>query len=82
MRIKIPEEFVQELTLLGEKEQKSRDTLIHEAIKEYLARRKVTDISVAFGLWEGRYIDALAYEQALRDEWQVNASDFCYQRSD
>ena len=69
--IDIPEEFVEELMVLGEKEQKSRAALIREAIKEYLARRKVTDMSAAFGLWETRNIDALAYEQALRDEWEA-----------
>lgn len=69
--IDIPEEFVEELMVLGEKEQKSRAALIREAIKEYLVRRKVTDMSAAFGLWEERNIDALAYEQALRDEWEA-----------
>lgn len=68
--IDIPEEFVEALALLGEKEQKSRAALIREAIKEYLTQRQGTDMAAAFGLWQDRQIDALAYEQALRDEWE------------
>ena len=67
--IDLPHEIIKELALLGEKEHKSRDALIHEAIQAYLITHKPTEMPNAFGLWAKNNVATLEYERILRDEW-------------
>lgn len=47
----------------------SRADAMRRAVAAWLRRTKETPAGDAFGLWRGRTTDALAYEDALRDEW-------------
>jgi predicted transcriptional regulator len=60
---------VEELTTLAEQEQRPRATLIREAIGVYLVDRRQTLEHGVFGLWKGRGVDGLRYQQKLRSEW-------------
>ena len=41
---------------------------VRRAVADGLARHKGGG-DAAFGLWKGRGVDGLAYQDALRDEW-------------
>lgn len=66
--IDIPDDELERLNALSEREQRSRASLVREAIAEYLVRRQDADES-AFGLWGERKIDGLAYQKKIRAEW-------------
>ena len=67
--VEIPDEQIQALKSLGEHEKLSRAELIRRALGEYLARHKRDTEGAAFGLWQTRDIDGLAYQEKLRREW-------------
>ena len=68
--IEIPKEVVDELDKIGTNENRSRASLIRDAIDGYLetkADRK--DNTTGFGIWKHRKVDGLAFQQELRNEW-------------
>ncbi|MCX8049545.1 MAG: ribbon-helix-helix domain-containing protein [Methylohalobius sp.] len=69
--IDIPEDLVARLDALRRQTQLSRAEIIRRALRWYLEHTKVQAIEEdeAFGLWRERNIDALAYEDGLREEW-------------
>ncbi|MBI3958361.1 MAG: CopG family transcriptional regulator [Chloroflexi bacterium] len=67
--IDLPQEQIDALDRLQGSE-RSRAALIREAVALYLAQHPANfDELPAFGIWRGRGVDGLAYEDALRDEW-------------
>lgn len=68
--IDLPQEQIDALDRLRGNE-RSRAAVIREAVALYLERRtsNLADLP-AFGIWSDRQIDSLAYEEALRSEWQ------------
>ena len=48
----------------------SRAEAIRRAIGEHLLRNPPPDRKPAFGLWRGRGIDGLKYQEAIRSEWE------------
>lgn len=68
--IQIPDEQVQELATLCEEKKISRAEAVRQAIRVYLAENRSSKAMAAgFGLWAGRGIDGLKYEQDMRAEW-------------
>jgi len=70
--VDIPDDQLEELTKLAEREKVSRAALVREAVAALLAaKRKTGDdaIDAAFGLWAGMEEDGLAYQERLRSEW-------------
>ncbi|WP_116137403.1 ribbon-helix-helix protein, CopG family [Trinickia diaoshuihuensis] len=67
--IDLPEEQLSELTALVEEEQRPRAAIIREAIEAYIASHKRGLGGDVFGLWKGKRIDGLEYQQELRSEW-------------
>ena len=67
--IDIPDAQVQDLAALAARANQPRAALIREAIAEYLARRRQTSRSDAFGLWGSDAPDGLAYQERIRAEW-------------
>ncbi len=66
----IPENELKALDALSEIQHVSRAELIRRAVSLYLEKFKPTDSTdVAFGLWEDRKMDGLAYQTRLREEW-------------
>lgn len=48
----------------------SRSELIRQAVSSYLEKFKpAATPDAAFGLWNAKNIDALTYQNQLRDEW-------------
>lgn len=68
--IDLNEAQVMELTALAHREQRPRAAVVREAIGAYLAqRRQAPPGRGVFGLWRGRGVDGLRYQQELRSEW-------------
>ncbi len=67
--VSIPEQSVNDLDRLGQAENRSRASLIREAIAEYVARRGQAQTAEAFGVWKQRAVDGVAYQEELRGEW-------------
>jgi metal-responsive CopG/Arc/MetJ family transcriptional regulator len=61
---------IKELDALAAKDQRSRASVLREAVDAYISDKKnslpKTD---GFGLWKGRDVDGLAYQEKLRGEW-------------
>ncbi|HEY7872825.1 MAG TPA: ribbon-helix-helix protein, CopG family [Rudaea sp.] len=66
--IDLPEADLNKLTEVGANENRSRASLVREAVAEYLERRAPVD-AAAFGLWGKHKIDGLAYQRKARAEW-------------
>lgn len=69
--IDLPEDLIEDLAIIGEKNNKSRSALIREAVTMYVAEQKPLAMKEAFGIWADRNIDALEYERKIREEWEV-----------
>jgi metal-responsive CopG/Arc/MetJ family transcriptional regulator len=70
--VDIPDNQLEELTKLAERENVSRASLVREAVAALLAAKrkgKGEGIAAAFGLWSDRDDDGLAYQERLRSEW-------------
>ena len=67
--VDLPDDQLSELAALVEEEQRPRAAVIREAIEAYIASHKRTLGTEVFGLWNGKKIDGLEYQQALRSEW-------------
>jgi metal-responsive CopG/Arc/MetJ family transcriptional regulator len=66
----IPESDLKSLDALSDIQNVSRAELIRQAVSMYLMQFKpATEASGAFGLWQSRGMDGLAYQAKLRDEW-------------
>lgn len=67
--IDLPDDEVKKLADVGASENRSRASLVREAVAEYLVRR-APDVAVsAFGLWGKRKLDGVAYQRKVRAEW-------------
>jgi metal-responsive CopG/Arc/MetJ family transcriptional regulator len=60
---------IQALDELSKKENRSRASLIRQAIDDYLGKRRDKQADDAFGLWGKRKVDGLAYQEKVRGEW-------------
>lgn len=69
--VDLPEDQLASLAHICTREGISRAEAIRRAVTLYADREqsRVEAASSAFGLWEGRPQDALAYESDLRSEW-------------
>ena len=67
--VDIPEELLRPLDELRTAENRSRASVIREALSEYLKNKPSSSMSDAFGLWTTQKIDSLKYQEDLRSEW-------------
>ena len=67
--VDMPDAQIEALAMLVEAEKRPRAALIRDAIEAYIAQHKRTLGADAFGLWKGRKVDGLEYQQELRSEW-------------
>lgn len=70
--VDIPDDQLEELTRLAEREKVSRASLVRKAVSDLLASKRQTGdeaIAAAFGLWSDMEEDGLAYQERLRAEW-------------
>lgn len=66
--VDIPDNELDRLNAIGEGENRSRASVIREAIAVYLAQHQPA-IDAAYGLWGKREHDGLAYQKKARAEW-------------
>jgi len=71
--LRISSQQMQELDFFADAQNRTRTDVIREAIGSYLAQHKEEgsekEAADVFGLWKGKNIDALAYQQEMRSEW-------------
>ena len=67
--VDLGESQMRALDELSKKEKRSRASLIRQAIDDYLGKRREKQSDDAFGLWDKRKIDGLAYQEKMRGEW-------------
>lgn len=67
--IDIPDTQLDLLNIFAIQEKISRAELIRRAVADYLQRHATVAKDDAFGLWQRRNEDGLAYQQRLREEW-------------
>jgi metal-responsive CopG/Arc/MetJ family transcriptional regulator len=67
--IDIPGNVLNELDELAKSQDISRAEAVRRAMAEYLKNRRKSRGDSAFGIWKSKKIDALAYEDELRGEW-------------
>jgi len=66
--VDIPDRQIKRLTAICEAEKVSRAEIIRQAISSFLEQKKTGTVE-AFGLWKGRKVDGLAYQEQVRSEW-------------
>lgn len=68
--IDVPDEVIRSLDTISAAENRSRASVVREALAEYLTRKRAPASDEAFGLWKGKDAkDGLMFQQDLRDEW-------------
>ena len=67
--VELPEQQIEALKSLSDKEGLSRAELMRRAVAEYLRLHHHENDELAFGLWKKRDEDGLDYQQQLRKEW-------------
>lgn len=68
--IDIPQHILEELDDLAKRGKISRAEAVRRAILEFVKKRTSRKPNAAFGIWKSKKIDALDYEDTLRDEWK------------
>jgi predicted transcriptional regulator len=57
------------LDQLARQQDRSRASLIREAVADYLGRHCSEREDEAFGLWRNDAVDGLAFQERIRGEW-------------
>jgi predicted transcriptional regulator len=60
---------VEALDRLAKRQDRSRASLVREAVDDYLGRHRLDDEDEAFGLWSKCPTDGLAFQERARREW-------------
>ena len=60
---------VEALDRLAKRQDRSRASLIREAVGDYLGRHCLESEAEAFGLWGKNAVDGLAFQERVRSEW-------------
>jgi len=68
--IDIPADMLEEIDEIAKREKISRAEAVRRAMTEFLQKRANRNPNAAFGIWKSKKIDALDYEDALRNEWK------------
>ncbi|MFV2058106.1 MAG: CopG family transcriptional regulator [Thiohalomonadales bacterium] len=67
--VELPEQQIEALKALSEKEGLSRAELMRRAVAAYLQLHQPDNGEAAFGLWKKRVENGLHYQKRLRKEW-------------
>lgn len=66
--VDIPDRDLEDLNALSHLRRVSRAELIRRAVAGFLAENK-PGLDQSFGLWKGRGVDGVKYQEHLRKEW-------------
>ncbi len=69
--IDIPEDILQSLDRVRVREQRSRASLIREALSDFVRGKSAAPAEEAFGMWKRKAEDGVHYQERLRDEWST-----------
>ncbi len=61
--------MLKEIDEVAKRDSISRAEAVRRAMAAFIAGRSVSTTDSAFGIWKSRHIDALDYEDSLREEW-------------
>jgi metal-responsive CopG/Arc/MetJ family transcriptional regulator len=65
-----PDQDLSKLDAISAEQHVSRAELIRQAVSTYLEKFNPANADDnAFGLWRGKKVDGLAYQNQLREEW-------------
>jgi predicted transcriptional regulator len=67
--IDIDEKHIRELDRLAKAQNRSRASVVREAVSDYLRRKAADTDKDGFGLWGQGKVDGLAYQDKIRGEW-------------
>ena len=67
--VEIPEGELEQLKSLSRSRSVSRSELIRQAVAGFLEENKA-GLKDSFGIWKGRAVDGVKYQQKLRREWE------------
>jgi hypothetical protein len=67
--VDIPDGELKDLNALSELRKVSRAELIRQAVAGFLAQNKAGP-EASLGLWKGRDVDGVEYQEKLRREWE------------
>jgi predicted transcriptional regulator len=67
--VDLSETQIEALAALCDQVGRPRETVIREAVAEYLERRAVKRIPTAYGLWGAEATDGLIYQEKARAAW-------------
>jgi len=67
--INIDEKQIRQLDRVAKKLNRSRASIVREAVSDYLRPRTTGAEKDAFGLWGQQKVDGLVYQQKIRGEW-------------
>jgi metal-responsive CopG/Arc/MetJ family transcriptional regulator len=67
--VDLPEGELKQLNALSRTRKTSRAELIRQAVAGYLAQNRA-GLDESFGMWKGRGVDGVEYQQRLRKEWE------------
>lgn len=67
--INMDEKQIRELDRVARNQNRSRASVVRDAVSDYLQREAAGAHRDAFGLWGQRKVDGLAYQEKMRGEW-------------
>lgn len=67
--VDLEQEQLRKLDRIAKAQQRSRAALIRDAVASYVEKNARETADDAFGLWRGRSLDGLAYQEKVRSEW-------------
>jgi len=67
--VEIPEGELKQLKTLSRSRSVSRSELIRQAVAGFLAENK-SSLKDSFGIWKGKGVEGVKYQQKLRREWE------------
>lgn len=67
--VDLVESQVVALDRLAKRQDRSRASLIREAVDDYLGRHGLEDEDEAFGSWGAGAVEGLAFQERARSEW-------------
>jgi predicted transcriptional regulator len=67
--VDLVEAQVEALDRLAKRRDRSRASLIREAVDDYLGRHVASSDDEAFGSWRKRGVDGLEFQERARREW-------------
>ena len=67
--VDLPEKSIDRLAELCRREKISRAEAVRRAVERYLESTGAQTGTAVFGIWKGRDLDPLIFEDRIRDEW-------------